>query len=1280
MPRAEQPLESGDGALPRFAADLRALRRQAGGIPYRTLAKRAHVSASVLSAAAGGRKLPSLVVTLAYVRACAGDVAGWEQRWHAVAAELADTPPPATPGPEPYLGLGAFQIEDAARFFGRAQLVAELDGLVRRHRFVAVVGPSGSGKSSLLRAGLLHQVRAAGLPTVLLTPGPRPVEECAVRLAALTGRSAAELLREFADPATLHLTVLQALADRPPETELVLVADQFEELFTLCAEEAERARFLTLLSTAAGAPTSRVRIVLGVRADFYGHCTRYPELVPVLRAAQLVVGPLSTAELREVITRPAVEAGAVPETALVSQVIAEATGRPGVLPLVSHALLETWRRRRGSALTLSGYQASGGITHAIAHTAETVYIGLNGEQQAWARQLFLRLIALGEGAEDTGRRVRRAELDLADPAATEVLDRLAEARLIVLDTDSVQITHEALIRCWPRLREWLATDREGLRLHRQLTEAAAQWETLARDPGALYRGTRLSLARDFAVAHRPMLTEGETRFLRASVAVHEDETARAGRQNRRLRRLVAAVVGFALVAATAAVVAVQQRSTALAQRDEAVFRQTVAEADRLRESDPSLSAQLLLTAHRLRPAEEQVRTRLLGTQRSALATALSGHGGNVYLTTFSPRGELLASAGEDGQVRLWDVRDRTSPRPLGQPLRGHKGWLSAAVFSPDGRVLASSGEDGTVLLWDLANPDRPIRLGEPLRTGEGSIYLVAFSPDGRILAAGNDNRTVRLWQVADPARPVLLERPLAGHTGPVRSLAFSPDGRSLASGGDDTTALLWDIGDPARPARRGKPLTGHGFLVHSVAFSPDSRTVATGSQDNTVRLWSAADGSPLGPPLTGHTGGVWSVAFSPVNPAILASGAADGTARLWNVANPGTAAPLGTPLAGGGDVFAVGFSPDGATLATGSSDHLVRLWSLPAAQLIGHRSTVNMVAFSRDGRLAATGAKDNTVRLWDTATPATPRQLGEIPAVPGVLKSCSACRTYTRFSPDGRTLAVLSHGKILQLWGVADPARPRPISSMRTLGTRHTAALAYSPDGRTLITGDTEETGQLWDISDPAHPAPVSRLTGHEGYLGHAEFSPDGRILATASGDHTVRLWQVDNPREPRLLGKITGHQGAVVAVAFSPDSRSLATASADQSVRLWRIDNPAAPEQLGAALTGHGRSVSAVAFSPDGATLASTSTDATLRRWHTGPAPGPLGEPISTGNGDGYALAFTPDGRHLATADGSGAVHLLDLDVEQAIQRVCATTRGVLTDRKRETHLPGVANPRPCG
>ncbi|GAA2805389.1 hypothetical protein GCM10010452_37670 [Crossiella cryophila] len=1280
MPRAEQPLESGDGALTRFAADLRALRRLAGGITYRELAKLAHVSASVLSSAAGGRTLPSLQVTLAYVRACGGDVGGWERRWHEVAAELADTPPPATPGPEPYVGLGAFQVGDAARFFGREQLVAELDDLVRRHRFVAVVGPSGSGKSSLLRAGLLHRVRARGLPTVLLTPGPRPVEECAVRLAALTGRSAGDLVREFAEPGALHLTVSRALAHRPPETDLVLVADQFEELFTLCADEAERGRFLALLSTAAGAPDSRVRIVLGVRADFYEHCTRYPDLVPVLRAAQLVVGPMSTAELREVITRPALEAGAVPEAALVSQVIAEATGRPGVLPLVSHALLETWRRRRGNALTLSGYQASGGITDAIAHTAETVYTGLGGERQLWARQLFLRLIALGEGGEDTGRRVRRAELDLTDPAAAEVLDRLAEARLIVLDADSVQITHEALIRCWPRLREWLATDREGLRLHRQLTEAAAQWESLDRDPGALYRGTRLSLARDFAGTHRPMLTERETGFLRASVAVHEDETARAARQNRRLRRLVAAVVGFALVAATAAVVAGQQRSTALAQRVEALFRQTVAEADRLRASDPSLSAQLNLAAHRLRPAEDRVRTRLLGTQRTALATALPGHRGNVYLTTFSPRGDLLASAGEDGTVRLWDVRDRTSPRQLGQPLTGHRGWLSAAVFSPDGRTLASSGKDGTVLLWDLTNPDRPLRLGEPLSTGEGSIYLVAFSPDGRILAAGNDNRTVRLWQVADPARPVPLDRPLAGHTGPVRSLAFSPDGRSLASGGDDTTALLWDISDPARPQRRGKALTGHGFLVHSVTFSPDGRTVATGSQDNTVRLWSAADGSPLGPPLTGHTGGVWSVAFSPLNPAILASGAADGTARLWNVANPATAAPLGTPLAGGGDVYAVGFSPDGATLATGSSDHLVRLWSLPAAQLIGHRSTVNMVAFTRDGRLAATGAKDNSVRLWNTADPANPRQWGEIPAIPGVLKSCSACRTYNRFSPDGRTLAVLSHAKILQLWDLADPARPRPISPVLTLGTRHTAALAFSPDGRTLATGDSEETAQLWDISDPAHPVSVARLTGHEGYVGHAEFSPDGKILATAGGDHTVRLWQVDNPREPRPLGKVTGHQGAVVTVAFSADGRSLATASADQSVRRWRVTNPAAPEQIGEPLTGHSRSVSAVAISPDGATVASTSTDATLRLWHTGPAPGPLGEPISTGNGDGYALAFTPDGRHLATADGSGAVHLLDLDLEHAIQRICATTRGVLTDHKREQHLPGVANPRPCG
>ncbi|WP_143467183.1 helix-turn-helix domain-containing protein, partial [Lentzea kentuckyensis] len=420
MPRTERPLDSEDTELGSFAADLRKLRDKAGKPSYRTLASRAHYSAATLSDAAGGRKLPSLAVTLAYVKACDGDEQEWEQRWRAIAA------PPEPTGEAPYVGLQAFQQEDAARFFGREKLTAKLVELTSARPFVGVFGASGSGKSSLLRAGLLPHLERA----LIFTPGVQPLDECAVRIAQVTGDSAVVLSSELTDPAALGLIARQH--------DLVLVIDQFEEIFTLCGP-AQRDWFVQALVSAP-------HVVIGVRADFYGHIGRHPELVEALEGAQLLVGPMTTDELRRAIVEPALHVGAAVETALVTRLVADVAGQAAVLPLVQHVLAETWHRRRGMTLTLVGYEEAGGVEHAIARTAEAVYSQLTEEQRQTARRIFLRLIALGEGTEDTKRRATRADLD------AEVLEHLANARLVTLTEHHAELTHEALIRSWPRLR------------------------------------------------------------------------------------------------------------------------------------------------------------------------------------------------------------------------------------------------------------------------------------------------------------------------------------------------------------------------------------------------------------------------------------------------------------------------------------------------------------------------------------------------------------------------------------------------------------------------------------------------------------------------------------------------------------------------------------------------------------------------------------------------------------------------------------------------------------
>jgi class 3 adenylate cyclase len=404
----------------------------------------------------------------------------------------------------PYMGLRSFEAADSGLYFGRDEVIGALLGRLATNRLLSVVGASGSGKSSLVRAGLVPRLRDGALPgsrdweVLLITPGAHPLAELASRLGALAGLSAASILRDLeADVRTFDLTVRQALADRPESARVLLVADQFEELFTLCRDEAERQRFIDALLTAIGIPGGRTMAILAMRADFYGEAARYPGLAEALEVSHALLGPMSQDDLLAAIERPAAATGLRVEPGLSERILRDVGDEPGGLPLLSHALLETWKRRDGRTLTAAGYAAAGGVRGAIAQTAETVYGALSAADQAIARNLFVRLTELGEGTEDTRRRVAFSEVvpeGATGEAVRDVITRLADARLLTTSADSVEVAHEALIREWPRLRLWLDDDREGLRLMRHLTESAQAWERLGRDPGELYRGARLTAA------------------------------------------------------------------------------------------------------------------------------------------------------------------------------------------------------------------------------------------------------------------------------------------------------------------------------------------------------------------------------------------------------------------------------------------------------------------------------------------------------------------------------------------------------------------------------------------------------------------------------------------------------------------------------------------------------------------------------------------------------------------------------------------------------------------
>ncbi|MFG2996949.1 XRE family transcriptional regulator [Streptomyces sp. NPDC048340] len=917
MARKERPLEGTDGPLLHFARALRHLRHEAGSPPYRDLSSRAHYSVATLSGAAAGRRLPSLDVTLSYVRACGGDAGEWERRWHEVAAELAlDGTPSPDPGPGPgpgsdpglpgdgghrlpYVGLAAFRSEDAGLFFGRERLVEDLVATLARHRVLAVVGASGAGKSSLLHAGLLPRLRdgAPHRAVRVLTPGPHP----------------ARLLEEV-------LAGLPGAADTCPDhggEETVLVVDQFEEVFTVCTDPRERERFIAALVAAARAPGSRCRVVLGVRADFYAHCTRHAPLVEVLREAQIVVGPMSAAELRRAVVEPARQAGLTVEGALQATLVAHAHGQVGALPLLSHALLETWRRRRGAALTLDGFHAAGGFDGALAQSAETLYASLSARRQELARQVFGHLIALGDGTEDTKRPVAREELG-QDTDTDTVLARAAGLRLLTLDHGRVELTHEALIRAWPRLRGWLTDDRERLRLHRRLSDAARAWEDVGRDAGALYRGTRLALARELVTTRTVGLTAKQREFYEASTAAEEAAGNTARRRTRRLRSLVALLAALVAVAAVATVNAVRAEDEVVRQRNDAVAQNLAESATGLTNTEPGLAVQLSLTAYRLSPTA-RTRDSLIST----LMTSTAAHSKEVVALAYRPDGQQLATASGDHTARLWRMHGTDRPVALAT-LSGHTDDVRSVVYRFDGRTLATAGADGSIRLWDVADPARTAQLAR-LDAQVGDVRALAYSPDGRTLAACGTGGAVRLWDVTEPARPVALTG-VAGHRDVVRAVAFSPDGRTLATAGEDATVRLSDVTDPRRPALLAV-LEGHDVAVFSVAFSPDGRTLASAAGGHTpVRLWDVTD---LRHPaalatLSGHTDVVGSVAFGP-DGRTLASAGDDRTVRLWSVARPARPGPLTTLTGHLTAVSSVAFSPDGAVLASGGFDATLRL-------------------------------------------------------------------------------------------------------------------------------------------------------------------------------------------------------------------------------------------------------------------------------------------------------------------------------------------------------------------
>lgn len=1159
-----------------------------------------------------------------------------------------------SPTANPYKGLRAFEEADAVDFFGRetlvSQLVARMNEDTPYGRFLAVVGPSGSGKSSVVKAGLLPALRNGGVPgsdrwfMAEFMPGDDPLQTLAIALQSVSIKPSPHLLSQLqADPQGLVWGADRALAD--VDADLVLIVDQFEELFTLVEDEAQRIQFLRLLTSAVTTPDSRVRVIITIRADFMDRPLQYVEFGELIRHRTEFVLPLSQEEIEKVIVAPAQRAKMQVDADLIAAIVADVRHEPGALPLLEYTLTELFERHEGRRLTLGAYRSIGGLTGAVAKRAEEVFTALKPEHQSAAQQIFLRLVTLGEGTEDTRRRISRSELASIIPKQAvldEILDLFGRSRLLTFDRDpatresTVEVAHEALLHEWERLREWLDTSRADIRLQRVLTNAGTDWESQGRDRSFLLSGARLAQYEEWADATAIALTPQERTYLAASIeerqrqeSIEQERQVRENeleaRSRSRLRYLAGVLVVFSIITLGLSLFAFDGQGRATEAAEDA--RVQAARAERSASEShsltlaiasqqartagqPDLALALALEANRIdNPPPEARRSMADSADFSWMRNRFLGHTGIVWVVRFLPDGQRAISSSGDTTLILWDVA-------TGQPIRrfeGHTSDIYGMDVSPDGKYALSGQTAGDVILWDIES-------GQPIRHFEGhtaDILGVDFAPDGKTALTASADDSLILWSIPDGN----LIRRLEGHKGDVWSVAFSPDGKSALSGSEDKNLILWDVEtgqikrsfvghqdviDNVAVSPDGKlglsgawdgnvilwdiatgnalrTLTGHNTLVWSVAFSPDGQTALSGGDDNTMILWDVATGEILHQ-SAGHQNGVFSVAYSPDGTMAL-SAADDQTPILWDL----TSRTLQRRFRGHTfEITSVAFSPDGQMAISGSHDSTAIIWNLNTGatihQLAGHNSHVESVAFSPDGKTALTTSADNTLRLWDTTT-------GELIRV---YEGHEGHVNSAVFSPDGTTILSAGDEQVI-LWNVDTGEIVKQMKG-------HTApvrSVHFSPDGKLAVSGGDDNIAILWDVATGSQ---VRSYAGHTASVLSVAFSPDGQRIVTGSRDTSIILWDMPGGN---LIQRFEGHTADVTSVTFSPDGQRILSGSVDNSVLLWSV----ASGEILRRFQGHSAPILSVAFSPDGLSALSGSDDATMVLWDIAAYPGGLAE-----------------------------------------------------------------------
>lgn len=1188
----------------------------------------------------------------------------------------ASSPEQAAEGQPPYMGLRYFDTADCALFYGREKLTGELVGRLGSEPFLVIVGASGSGKSSIVRAGLIPAWKAASPgQVVVITPTAHPLESLAASLTrdSESVTATTTLMDDMhSDSRSLRLYILKRLSSMQ-ETRFLLVIDQFEETFTLCKDPGERKAFIENLIALGNEEDSQVRLVVTLRADFYHHCAEYEGLRQALQTHQAYIGAMTSDELRQAIIAPAQANAWEFQPGLADLILQDVGNEPGALPLLSHALLETWKRREGRTLTLKGYADAGGVKKAIAQTAENVYGHFSPVEQNIAREIFLRLTELGEGVQDTRRRIKLDELSYATDThdtVAKVLKILTDARLVTTEQDSAEVAHEALIREWGTLRRWLDEDRENIRLQRQLTESAREWDNAGRDESFLdHRGGRLEDALSLEKTSNYKITAIEQSYLSACVAYQQREQNRRERLRRQI--LYGLSAGFFIMLVIALLAGIQWQR-AEQQTKIAFARQLAAQAKLLpTDNKTSLIQKNLLLIESIQrystlEAEQDLNNIFLYSPKWISRTSVSG------LPDISQDGSVMAT----GDYQFYYIWDTTKGQVIAQV--GHPSSYNSFSLTPDGkRIAAFDGiamlvldiatgqeishfpirgygayiapgpgegkavtvEGSIVHLWDIATGQESARLPHT-----GSYVYTHMSTDGMKIAT-TDGKRVHIWDTTTGQEIALL---LLSTT--YSSVAFSQNGELLA-GTDNRIVHIWDTATGQEIAR----LT-HGNFVGKVQFNPDGTLLATASGKD-IYLWDVGTGLEVG--RMSHSTSISSFRFSP-NGQLLASTESK-AAHLWDVATAQEIARLAHATT---YINSFEFSPDGRLFAT-SDNKTIHLWDqstgLELSQLMLERK-VSMFKFNADGSRLITSDGSLTT-IWRLDSEWQPYNWESIQAVSPdrkLLVSASDCppketckvsiriweastktdmytfslplgpATAIAFSPNGESLAVSDSSGVVHMFDTTSWQE-----TILDAGPSYIDGMAFSPDGKYLATGDgSKSLIRMWDLSSTKVFWTISDCRSV------FSFSPDGTLLALVGWDNNIYIWDVGNNQPVRAILS----EGGTTKLIFSPDGKFL-LGNSSRLVRVWNI--PDGQEIMHFVNDGI---IWVFDIDPRGILLAAGGEDQAVRVWEVS-----SGKEKSRFLHDDTvtALAFNTDGTLLATGSSDKSARVWDIPSGQEVGRM---------------------------